>query len=68
VRKGWEVTRVGPSGPRGFIHVVPVDDLRPHKLLPRCWCGPTLERQINGTLVTHNAEDGRELVERHGVN
>lgn len=50
-------------------HVVPVGDLKPH--VERgvfCWCDPKVERVgKKGTLVTHNSADGRELIERHGL-
>ena len=53
-----------------IIHVVPVGDMKPHvEHGVACWCAPKVERfPEGGTLVTHNSLDGRELVERHGVN
>jgi hypothetical protein len=31
------------------------------------WCQPKVETFDGGRLVTHNSKDGRELVERHGL-
>lgn len=50
------------------IHVLPVNDLKPHSESRSCWCRPALKREGRGVLVVHNSADGRELVERHGVN
>lgn len=52
------------------VHIVPVDDMKPHEELgATCWCLPAVKTYENGNvLVIHNAMDGRELVERHGVN
>ena len=56
------------------LHVVPENDLRDHSCSRDCWCAPTLEGTDPETgqpylsiLVIHNSADGRELVERHGV-
>lgn len=49
------------------VHVLPVNDLREHVESEACWCAPSVERVGQGTLVTHNSMDGRELVERHGL-
>lgn len=52
------------------VHVMPVDDLREHRESRRCWCRPVVKKGpgFASALVTHNSADGRELVERHGVN
>ena len=52
------------------VHVVPRDDLREHEENNEgaCWCQPRLEHHGRCLLVSHNSADGRELVERHGVN
>ena len=51
------------------IHVVPINDLREHQESETCWCQPTVERvEEDRRLIVHNSEDGRELVEQHGVN
>lgn len=66
--KGWSQT---PRGDRkGDVHVTPIGDLREHELSIGCWCGPQLNKVDGSTafLVVHHAEDGRELVEEHGVN
>lgn len=41
--------------------VWPLDDLREHTMDERCWCKPFL---VDGTIVVHNAMDGRERFER----
>jgi len=52
------------------VHIVPVKDLRRHNQRGRgCWCQPRVDGLPNGwVLVVHNAVDGRDLIEQHGVN
>lgn len=46
------------------VHVLPVDDLRPHiETGTYCHCKPRIEREGGGTVVVHNAYDGREFYE-----
>lgn len=45
------------------VHVLPIGDLRSHDEHTDCWCKPA----VDGLLVIHNAMDGRELVEQHGL-
>jgi hypothetical protein len=51
------------------IHVLPVDDLRPHVETRDCWCRPRVEQDPHMViaLVIHESADGRELVEQYGV-
>jgi len=49
------------------IHVLPMKDLREHDETRTCWCHPKVERVEGGVVVTHHSADGRELVERHGL-
>lgn len=57
------------AGPQADVHVIPIGDLRLHEETRVCWCGPDTLRDAEGTIiVAHNAADGRELVERYGVN
>ncbi len=49
------------------LHVVPIRDLREHAEARSCWCEPTLEDADGTAIVIHRAEDGRELVEQHGL-
>lgn len=51
------------------VHVVPIGDLKRHReRWATCWCNPRVETfEGGGVLVTHNSMDGRELVERHGL-
>lgn len=44
------------------VHVLPVDDLKPHKASKDCWCGPW-EEPINPGVFVHNSLDRRELYE-----
>jgi hypothetical protein len=43
--------------------VIPIDDLRPHKEGPACWCKPRVEECEGGDIVVHNSLDGREKFE-----
>lgn len=43
----------------GEIHVVPRDDLRPHRLSSACLCHPSLDE-----IWIHHSFDKRELTER----
>lgn len=46
-----------------MIHVLPVDDLRPHEETSTCPCGPRVITE-NGTMICiHNSFDGREGLE-----
>lgn len=56
---GWGVYKV--------IHVKPIDDIGPHEASTTCQCAPRLEEIENATLVIHNSYDGRELIEKHGI-
>jgi hypothetical protein len=51
------------------LHVMPIQDLREHEHSRECWCRPRIEtgEQFSVPVVVHNAMDGRELVEVHGV-
>lgn len=55
----WDVIRTVD----GTLHIVPVDDLKPHGRL-RCWCKPT-EDAGDGIWV-HHALDQRERKEMRG--
>lgn len=49
------------------IHVLPVHDLREHVKSRDCWCAPDLQRESGTVIVVHRSADGRELIERHGL-
>jgi hypothetical protein len=49
------------------IHVLPVGDLREHQEQRYCWCRPRVDRTERCCVVVHNAADGRELIELHGL-
>ena len=51
------------------LHVLPVHDLREHVEDVTCWCLPTAVREPgHAAVIVHHSQDGRELVEEHGVN
>lgn len=49
-----------------IMHVYPIDDTYPHITEggSGCPCKPTIEAVEGGTLIIHNAYDGREMTER----
>jgi hypothetical protein len=54
-----------------MVNTIPINDERPHRRAPDCWCDPRVEwadeqGQIypNGPMVIHNSADCREEVER----
>lgn len=59
-------------------HVIPINDMKKHIESRDCWCNPQLkEEDITrlqdpskeiAVIVIHNSMDGRELIERHGIN
>jgi hypothetical protein len=50
---GWMI-----SNQNGTRHVVPINDLKPHKV-ESCWCNPTDDEG----LIIHNSMDLREKFE-----
>jgi hypothetical protein len=46
----------------GDIHVVPVDDLKPHAISALCFCNPTPDEESDNVWI-HHAMDQRELYE-----
>ena len=66
--KGWRnVHRRRDDGHISRIDSVPVGDLRRHVLGDDCWCEPKRRKFMRVAIVIHNAEDGRDLIERHGL-
>lgn len=52
------------------VSVLPLEDIQEHEDTPECACAPILypkERTDWKDILVHNAFDGRELVERHGL-
>ena len=51
------------------IHVLPKNDLREHIESRDCWCGVHVQKEpdMRVAVVIHKAADGRDFVERHGV-
>lgn len=50
-----------------MVHVLPVNDTMMHEEDGEyCHCNPTVERHDYGTVVIHNAFDGREFSEDDG--
>lgn len=55
--------------PLKIPHVIPVGGAESvHTASQHCWCHPLVEKEGDGFLVTHNAEDLREVRERNGTN
>jgi hypothetical protein len=53
----WQVTQTADD----IVHVVPVDDLRPHRFGSDCECQPRVECDVNSDfVVVHHAWDARE--------
>jgi len=51
------------------IHVTPRNDMKKHIDSRDCWCHPSLkERENKAIIVIHQSMDGRELIEKHGIN
>ena len=60
-------TKQQKNNNRPMIHVYPANDTRRHKLdrTSQCWCKPKVtDFGSSGIRLTHNSEDGREIVER----
>lgn len=55
---------------KGDVHVLPNNDKKDHEESRLCWCRPgvSIFTKRKPALVVHNSLDGRELVERHGLN
>jgi hypothetical protein len=49
------------------VHVLPLGDVKAHRETRACWCAPRTEPVGKCAVVVHNSMDGRELVERHGL-
>ena len=54
---GWNIWA---SEKTSQIHVMPVDDYRPHDFTATCWCGATPDHE---NVVTHHSLDNREMYE-----
>lgn len=52
------------SGAISDFHVLPVNDLKPHRDHRDCWCNPT-ERELG--VWVHNSMDRRERTIEKGV-
>lgn len=48
-------------------HVLPVDDIQPHEESLDCHCMPTITQGYESIVVTHNAFDGREILEQNPI-
>jgi hypothetical protein len=42
-------------------HIIPVEDIYEHELMPHCWCQPKIDRK--DFLAIHNSWDEREKFE-----
>ena len=57
-------TRVADVDPASIWHVLPTDDIRPHREGMDCECQPRLITvPPAGAVIVHNAWDGREAYE-----
>lgn len=45
------------------IHLLPLNDAKSHVESPACKCAPSVQNVEGGTLIIHNAYDGREFFE-----
>jgi hypothetical protein len=66
-RRGYWRNRKADAGD---VHVVPTFDLQEHEVTGWCWCKPACVEPATRrqhALWVHNSADGRELVERHGL-
>lgn len=54
----WQVMH----GADGNRHVVPKDDLRPHRCCVSCWCSPKVDTEDEEVII-HNSADQREAGE-----
>jgi len=44
-----------------MIHILPINDIKPHQELSTCGCNPTIEALEDGEImIIHNSFDGRE--------
>lgn len=66
----WDRFKNARDSRRLPVHVVPVNDLREHLTgATMCWCKPKIQQHEGyDPVVVHNSEDGRELIERNGIN
>lgn len=46
-----------------MIHIIPLNDLKPHTEDSMCTCGPSVITENGEMICTHNAYDGREYKE-----
>jgi hypothetical protein len=66
---GWENIVISWPGGPAWIHILPIKDSMRHTLIAgTCECHPQIEHHGRKRLVIHQAFDGRDLVEQHGVN
>ena len=59
-----------PSIEAANIHVYPLNDMLPHDVEhgTECWCQPAVVAVVDGArVIAHTSADGRELIERHGL-
>lgn len=45
------------------IHIIPINDTKPHVEESTCECGPKLEVENGEMIFIHNSFDGREIYE-----
>ncbi len=57
----WIVIGFASEAGNFVQHIVPVDDMYEHELLPSCWCCPKIDSK--DFLAIHNSADEREKFE-----
>lgn len=56
----WLRNRVIRLLNRGWVHVMPTDDLVDHESSESCACGPRAEKIEGGTMYVHQRLDGKK--------
>jgi hypothetical protein len=57
-KKSWGIFEEGKD-----VHLMPIDDTKPHYSTPNCDCEPDGDIVWGGVIWKHHAYDGRELFE-----
>jgi hypothetical protein len=44
----------------GYIHVIPINDLREHEQLESCWCQPVMDHMDENVFIHQSMDRGEE--------
>lgn len=66
-KRSWKTVTHPAKGQAQYVDVMPIADLRRHKYGGACWCGLRTNSDGRIPVFIHESADGRELVERDGV-